>query len=62
MSGKTKVILKSKDGRTFSKEFDSYEEATQWVSDNATRAGINISLEAAFFDQEPTIEIYKEAP
>lgn len=60
MSEKTLVILKSKDGRTFQFVFDSYEEATNWISDNTDKHGINLELEAARFDREPTIEIYKE--
>lgn len=62
MSGKTKVVLKAKDGRTFAKIFDTYEEACIWIADRTARAGIDLQFEMANFDKEPTIEIYKEAP
>lgn len=57
---KTLVILKSKDGRRFEKVFDSYEEATAWVQENTKKHGIELNLEFARFDRDPTIEAYKE--
>lgn len=57
---KTKVVLKAKDGRVRVLEFDSYSEATGWIHEQTTKFGIKLDLELAEFDQEPTIELYKE--
>lgn len=59
---KTLVILKAKDGRRFEKVFENYAEATAWIAENCDKHGIKMELEAARFDREPTIEIYKEVP
>lgn len=59
---KTLVILKSKDGRRRTMEFDTYEEAVNWISENCGKHNIKLELDTAIFDREPTIEIYKEKP
>lgn len=57
---KTKVIVKAKDGRVKELIFDSYQEASSWISENTIKHGIKIDLIHAQFDREPTIEVYKE--
>lgn len=62
MSDKTKVVVKSKDG---SREplvlyFDSYGEATAWITRETGKADVTLGLKHADFSQEPTIEIYEE--
>lgn len=57
---KTLVIVTAPDGRRVEKIFSSYEEATAWVHENTKKHDIELGIEEARFDREPTIEIYKE--
>lgn len=60
MTGKTRVVVRAKDGRQFSKIFESYEAAKEWISANTTQHGIDLQLEVADFKNEPTFEVYTQ--